>query len=142
MDKQTAPLLVPPSTSHVSLRSPTQLFSYADLRVPALGPLFLNWSCVSAGLCPRDAEGLFPKMPMCGQQARSHSLSLCRASGESRGASGITAGSPGSGAPRVWEDPGASLGARGGGRGSSGSDGRCERDRYLSVGRTVAVLRC
>lgn len=31
MDKQTAPLLVPPSTSHVSLRSPTQLFSYMPI---------------------------------------------------------------------------------------------------------------
>lgn len=79
---------------------------------------------------------------MCPQPARFHSLSCSRASGQACGASGIAVGSLVSGAPPVWKDPGASCGARGGRRGSSGSDGRCERVRHLSVGRTVAVLRC
>lgn len=86
-------------------------------------------------------------MPTCGRQARLGPavgiLGKSAARDCARGASGIAAGSPGSGAPRVWEDPGASLGARASGRGSGDGDGRCERVRYLFVGRTSsAVLRC
>lgn len=90
-------------------------------RLPA-SPQLLPRSRPSAGVRPRRAVSGDAYLRAAAEAPLLVPLPVLGVQDCARGTSGIAAGSPGSGAPRVWEDPGAGRGARAGGRGCGDGD--------------------